>query len=138
MELSPEEIEDIRREELGRLQEVAKERDQGPAVLESTPRMEDRTAQHLAKQREIRSLKKSIEAEFWQNQGYVPYVTRHGKEIWLTPEELKERKARRRRQKRSRKSSSDTQSIVIQERVKRVLLYLAVLALGIILGLQLV
>ena len=138
MELSPEEIEDIRREELGRLQDLAKERDQGPAVLESTPRMEDRTAQHLAKQREIRSLKKSIEAEFWRGQGYKRYVTRHGKEIWLTPEELKERKARRRRHKRSKRSASDTQTIILHERIKRVLLYLAVLALGIILGLQLV
>lgn len=134
--LTPEEIEAIRREELDRLSTEEAAREERPFPVGSTPRMEDPEAERRAREREARTIRKAVEEEFWTSRGYERYVTHHGKELWLTPDQIRERKGRRRSRSRGRRNPSE--GLLQSEGVRRVLLYLVVLFLGVFLGLQLV
>lgn len=135
--LSPEEIEEIRQQELARLEQEAQKRDERVYPQGSTPRMEDKDGERLAREREARQLRKAIEEEFWSSRGYQRYVTHSGKELWLTADEIRERRGRR-RSRMANKGKRPAESLWQDSRVQRILLYLAVLILGVVLGLQLV
>lgn len=137
MLLKPEEVEHIRQEELARLKKEEELRQGAPDVPQgSTPRMEDHEGMRLARLQEQRKLRRSIEEEYWTERGYQKYVTRHGKTLWLTPDEYRERKARRR--KRSKKSRNSSNDFILRQRLQKAAMYLGILLLGILLGLQLV
>ena len=139
MALSPEEVEGIRQAELARLGEEEADRAQNAYPKGTTPRMEDAHGERLAREREVRNLKKVIEEEFWTGRGYKRYVTSHGKELWLTPEQIKERKGRRRKRKRRRTPRRAVETPSLDSALaKKILLYSVILALGVLIGLQLV
>ena len=135
MLLTPEEIEAIHQEETERLEAEVAKREQEAQPTGSTPRMEDPEGLALARNQEARRLRKTIEEDFWSQRGFQRYVTHHGKVLWLTPEQIKERRARKSQRRKTQRSNPN---FALRERLQRVALYLAILALGVLLGLQLV
>ena len=132
MALTPEELEEIRQQTLEELK-AEEHRRISSGTATTTPIMPDEERKRREHEREVRRARKQIEEEYWISRGYERYVTHHGKEMWLTPEEIRDRKSRRRMRKA--RPTNDPQA---RRKVQNILIYVVIFALAILIGLQLV
>lgn len=132
MALTPEELEQIRQQTLDELKAEENRRISSGTVT-TTPIMPDEERARREHEREVRRARKQIEEEYWISRGYERYVTHHGKELWLTPEEIRERKSKRRLRK-----SRPTNDPQARRKVQNILIYMVIFILAILIGLQLV